>query len=242
MKTLISGISIFGIIAFAFSFQLTLSSCEKTITVRDTVTVKDTVFVTDTITQVKGDTVQVSFAPNPNPNEAVVSSLWPGNNATLQELPVYYWTSNGSEVESRSYLKFDFSSIPTNRVIVNARLNLYAVPNPLNGNGMHAHSGNDNAVLIQRITTPWDMGTLSWTSKPTTTTSNQVELPATTDPYKNYENLNVTAIIRDMYQQGNNGMVLRLKNSSLYNIQNFASSKHTNHNLHPKLIVEYSKQ
>lgn len=176
-----------------------------------------------------------------NPTETVINSREAGNNATLQELPPSYWTNSGTSVETRALLKFDFSRIPAGATVTSAKLSLYAVPNPLNGDGVRAHYGSNNAVYIKRITANWNTSSLTWSNQPATSLSNQVELPATSDSFKDYPNLDVTKMVQDMVANGNYGMLLQLKNIQLYNIQNFASSKHADSSKHPKLIVEYTK-
>lgn len=182
-----------------------------------------------------------TFNVKNNPTETVINSREAGNNATLQELPPSYWTSGGSWVETRALLKFDFSAIPSGATIVSAKLNLYAVPNPLNGDGVHAHSGTNNAVYIRRITSGWNTASLTWANQPTTSQANQVELPATTNSFKDYTNLDVTALVQDIVSNTNYGMMLQLKSLEYYNIQNFASSKHADASKHPKLIIEYTQ-
>ena len=182
----------------------------------------------------------VNLNPTDNPNETVINSVEVGNNDRLQELPPSYWTNGGSSVETRALLKFDLSNIPSGATIVSAKLSLYAVPNPVNGDGVHAHSGSNNAVDIRRIATNWSTSNLSWANQPATSQANQVELPSTSNSSQDYINLNVTDLIQDMVSNGNYGMMLQLKDLTLYNIQNFASSKHADASKHPKLVVEYS--
>lgn len=185
--------------------------------------------------------ISINFNLTNNPTETVIGSIYNGNNVQLQELPALYWTNNGIPVESRALLKFDFSSIPSDATIVSAKLSLYAITNPLNGDQVHSDYGSDNAVYIRRITADWNTATLNWTNQPGTTPTNQVVLPATSNSYQNYIDLNVTDLVQDLVTSGNYGMMLQLKNLSLYNIQNFGSSKYADATKHPKLIIEYSK-
>lgn len=182
----------------------------------------------------------INLKPASNPNETVINSIELGNNNSLQELPPSFWTNSGSSVETRALLKFDLSNIPSGAVIVSAKLSLYAVPNPVNGDGVHAHSGSNNAVYIRRITTNWATSNLSWSNQPATSQLNQVELPATSNSSQDYTNLDVSNLIQDMVSNDNYGIMLQLKEPILYNIQNFASSKHADASKHPKLVVEYS--
>lgn len=184
--------------------------------------------------------ITVNLNPSNNPTETVINSLEPGNNDRLQELPASYWTNGGSPVEVRSLFKLDLSGIPSGATIVSAKLSLYAVPNPVNGDGVHAHYGSYNAIYIRRITGDWSVSDLSWNNQPATSQVNELELPATNNCFQNYINLDVTDLVNDMLLNGNYGMMLQLKDLNLYNIQNFASSKHTDASKHPKLILEYT--
>ena len=242
MKKMLFSLPVVLTICLLSFSQVGLTSCEKeTEIVHDTVVVvhKDTVIFKDTLTF--KDTVTVTLQPCDNRFETNIASIWQGNNINLQELPAFYWTYEGTPYENRSLLKFSFSEVPTNRTILNAKLSLYAVPNPINGNKVEAHSGSENAVLIQRITANWDTATLSWANQPATTSTNQIELGATSDHFKNYVNLDATKMVNDMFQNGNYGMMVKIKNRVLYNIQNFASSKHANCELHPKLVITYTR-
>ena len=237
MKKLLLALPAIAVVcAFAF-LQTGLSGCTKEVIVRDTVTV--TVIQKDTI--IYRDTVSLTFQPCDNPTETVLASNFSSSNAMLKELPSGYWTAGGNNAEIRSLLKFNLSPVQSNRTILSAQLSLYAVPDPINGNLVQAHSGNNNAILIQRITSDWSVATLTWSNQPQTTTQNQVELAHTSEHFKNYANVDVTSMVRAMYTTGNYGMLLRLKNLDLYNIQNFASSKHVNAALRPKLVVTYTK-
>lgn len=193
------------------------------------------------ITVINPKTETIALNPSNNQDETVINSLQAGNNPSLQELPAAYWTNGGNAVETRSLLKFNLSGIPATATIKSAKLSLYAVPHPVNGDGVHADLGSDNAVYIRRITANWSSANLTWSNQPGTTPANQVLLPVTTNNWTDYTDLDVTGLIQDMVANGNFGMLLQLKTLNLYNIQNFASSKYSDASKHPRLTVEYTK-
>ena len=184
-------------------------------------------------------TPMVTLNPINNPYEGFFDILYPNNwfDGTL-ELIMAAWTSNGLPETYRSCIKFDYSSIPLGAVIDSARLYLYAMPQPAVGNGANgAQYGSSNACYIQRITSNFSLTGFTWNSPPSSTTVNQAIIPQSTSSFQNYI-IDVTQLVKDMIPN-NNGFYLKLQNEVTYNAMQFASSKHTDPNIHPKLMVYY---
>lgn len=151
------------------------------------------------------------------------------------------WTFQGVSGTVRSALEFDLSSIPPGSIIDEARLSLYAWDLD-EGMGKHSTLSGSNASILQRITSAWNESTIDWTSHPETTSLNQVEIEQTTNEDQNFEDIDVTLLVRDMMAEPNEsfGFLLRLQNETFYRRVNFASSDHSNSELHPKLVITYS--
>ncbi|HEY3430628.1 MAG TPA: DNRLRE domain-containing protein [Cyclobacteriaceae bacterium] len=150
------------------------------------------------------------------------------------------WTFSKEPGIIRSLLRFDLSTIPPKATVTKATLSLYAWGKDI-GLGKHASKTGSNEGLLQRVTSSWDENTVTWNTQPTTTSVNEVMLPASTSPDQNYVNIDVTALINDMRKNPSEsfGFMLRLKTEEIYRILNFCSSDHEDHSKHPKLMVEY---
>ncbi|RYZ95782.1 MAG: carboxypeptidase regulatory-like domain-containing protein, partial [Sphingobacteriaceae bacterium] len=182
----------------------------------------------------------ITLQPANNANELNFAGYDNGSNisAHLKELCAGAWTNNGVFF-MRGAMKFDLSGIPANATIVSAKLTLFSIPDPQNGDQINANSGPANSMFIQRLTQDWNATTATWTNQPTATSTNQVNIPHTSQNFLDLVDINVTGIVRDMLTQGNHGFQMRLQNESIYNVRQFASSVHSNTAKHPKLVVAY---
>ena len=160
------------------------------------------------------------------------------------QIDIAAWTAFGSPENQRSCIKFDFSSIPQGSIIDSARLFLYATPDrPTHGgNGIdpNTSNGSGNAGYAQRITSPWPSlpATYTWNNQPATTATNQAIIPQSTSTISDVI-VDVTALVKDMLLNGNNGFLLRLQVEATYNIRQFASSFNSNASKHPTLVIYY---
>lgn len=155
------------------------------------------------------------------------------------ELVASAWTINGETVYYRGLFKFDLSSIPANATIVSAKLSLYSNPLPLNGDLVHANSGTNNSMFIRRITNSWDSPTTNWANKPSTTATDQVSIPHTSQSFLDLLDIDVKNLVVDMQNSGNYGFMIMLQNDVIYNIRDFCSSTNVDATKHPKLVITY---
>lgn len=167
----------------------------------------------------------------------------------------FQWTFNNigcGEGTGRFLIRFPeletmFDTIPCNVTIENVELKFYGVPDSYSmiyGNShfpSSPYANSSNSGHCQRITSDWDTFNVTWNTQPTTTTVNQIPLPVSQSQWNWDMTVNVTQLIQDMLDEGNNyGMMFRLNNESIYKNVQFASSKHSNPDLWPELIVTYS--
>jgi hypothetical protein len=159
-----------------------------------------------------------------------------------QDMLAASWTLSGNTSNVRALLGFDLSSIPANTTITSATLSLYHNPNSASGNTGHSQIDGSNEAWLQRITSSWNESTVTWNTQPTTSTRNQVIVPASTSNSQNYLNIDVAALVQDMIDdpQTSFGFMLRLQTESPKRSLLFASSDHPNAALHPKLDICYS--
>jgi len=176
-------------------------------------------------------------APSNNGYEGNISNFYATTfSQALDQLPIAAWT-NGGPVNIRCLLKFDYSLIPPGAIIDSARLLLFADPTPLNGNLVDAHFGPANSFYLQRITSSWTVPTLyTWNSPPGVTATNQLIIPQSTSSFQN-EVLDITQLVKDQLQFGNNGFFMGLVNEVTYNSRQYVSSKNADISRHPKIKI-----
>ncbi|HUS02801.1 MAG TPA: DNRLRE domain-containing protein [Chitinophagaceae bacterium] len=196
------------------------------------------------------DTMKVIVNPAPqqtltlqvanNPYEGYIDVLYPNSWFINTEFPIGAWTAQGAPETYRGLMKFDFSTIPAGATIESATLTLYAMPIPQGGNVTDAHFGTANAVYIQRLTSSWTttVNPFTWNSPPSATNINQVTIPQSTGPYQT-DVVDITTLTRDVIANGNNGFFFKMINENIYNIRQWASSRHADPTKRPKLVVIY---
>lgn len=166
------------------------------------------------------------------------------NYGDADEFSAIAWTNGGNQSNTRSLIQFDLTSIPTAASVSSAKLSLYQNPNPASGNmnGQHSTLSGANTSYLRRITSAWDEHLVTWSNQPGTTTTDQVMLPPSTSGNEDYLDIDMTTMVQNMVTNpGQNfGMMMQVANETSYRGLLFASSDHSNSNLHPKLEVCYS--
>ena len=143
----------------------------------------------------------------------------------------------------RGAFKFDLSGIPTNAIINSAKLTLFSDHTPINGNQVDANYGADNSMFIQRISTPWNANTVSWSTQPATTTNDEIAIPSTSQSFLDLIDVDVTSLVGSMINSNANyGFMIRLQSETIYTSRIFCSSKYSDASKHPKLVVVYTAQ
>lgn len=161
------------------------------------------------------------------------------NFGTDPDLSAIAWTNGGNASNSRGLFDFDLSAIPENATIVDAKLFLYH--NPTSGNGGHSSQSGSNACVIQRVTQNWSEDAVTWSTQPTTTSTNEVLLAPSTGASDDYLNIDVKNMVTDMKNNPTQsfGMMLKLQDENFFRKLVFASSDHVDSTRHPKLEVTY---
>jgi hypothetical protein len=174
--------------------------------------------------------------------DAFIQSRLSGNNAGYHsDFIASSWTYNGVPCDVRSLIDFDLSFVPADAIINSAYLSLYSYTS--SANGSHSNMSGSNESVLSRVTSPWDENTVTWNNQPSTTNQNELILAKSVEEIQDYENMDVTSLLRDMV--GNPyesyGFLFKLKTEERYRSMIFASSDYEDANLHPKLKVCYSK-
>lgn len=186
----------------------------------------------------------LTLQPDPSSGkDAVLHGLSSQRNLNFgsnQQFVANAWTFSGEEAQIRSVIDFNLSSIPASATILSAYLQLFAWDSN-SGMGQHSTESGENSCILQRITSDWNEQTITWDNQPTTTMSNQIEIPYSYYATQNYI-LDVTKLISDSKNNPNEsfGFMLKLKNETSKRRMNFASSDHPNPQLRPKLIIVFS--
>jgi hypothetical protein len=148
------------------------------------------------------------------------------------------WTSGGNPFYIRGAFKFDLSTIPANATIISAKLSLYSIPNPINGDLVNANTGTNNAFYIQRCTTNWT-NTSTWATQPSIETASQILIPHTSSAFLDVTDVDVKNMVSTMVAGNNYGFKIALQSESIYTIRQFCSSRYSDASKHPKLVVTY---
>ena len=123
-----------------------------------------------------------------------------------------------------------------------AILKLFGASANETGNPFQAYGGEGitNEAVLRRVTSAWAPTNLTWARQPTTTTINQVVIPATTVGELYNVTLDLTQLVRDIRRGGpqrNYGLQLSLMTEFRYRVVNFCSSRHPEVSRRPKLMI-----
>jgi len=152
------------------------------------------------------------------------------------------WTNGGAESDLRALIDFDWSIVPPQSTILNATLSLYH--NPSSQNGTHSSLTGSNESVLKRVTGPWSESTVTWANQPNTTSVNEIYVPQSTSSNQNYININVTALVQDIFLNPttSHGFLFRSIVEDPYRRLIFASSDHPNSKLHPRIEITYRER
>ena len=169
-----------------------------------------------------------------------LNTLTNNNFGNDEEFLIAAWTWSGVAGATRSIIEFDLSQIPANSTISNAKLSLYARDVDA-GSGFHSDLSGSNDFYIKRITSNWSESTVTWNTMPSTSSTNCLSVPGTSNPQQDYLDIDVTLLVKDMLLDMNHsfGFMMQLQNENYYRKMNFCSTDHINQNLHPKLVITY---
>ena len=184
----------------------------------------------------------LTLQPSNNPvelNFAGYAAGGPNLSSHQQDIDAIAWTMNGNVFYTRGSFQFDLSSIPAGANIISAKLSLYSIPDPINGNLLDANSGPNNAMYIQRITSAWSVATTTWATQPGTTTTDQIVIPHTNLTDLDLIDMDVKNLVSAMVTSNNYGFMMRLQNETIYNSRQFCSSLYSDASKRPKLVVVY---
>ncbi|MBS1772585.1 MAG: DNRLRE domain-containing protein [Bacteroidetes bacterium] len=151
-----------------------------------------------------------------------------------------------STLTSKALIRFtEMNNLPCNANITYAELRFYGVPSSgfaPQGNSSYPGSpyGTTNPGWVERVTSGWTETGVTWSSIPSTTTTNRAAIATSTAQWSWNTTVNVTALTQDIWASGtNDGYMLSLQTAAYYRNVLFASSDDANSNLWPELYIEY---
>lgn len=147
------------------------------------------------------------------------------------------WTNGGSPSFKRFYLEFDYSLLPAGAIIDSAFLFFHHNPASPSHNAQHQGS---NSYWVRRVTTSWKEDSITWLNVPQSDTLHQIQVPNFTSNIQDYE-IDVTQLVADQLQYGNNGFFMRLVNESTFRAVVCASSDAADSTNHPAIKIYYTE-
>jgi hypothetical protein len=165
------------------------------------------------------------------------------NYGSSNQIMAMAWTFSGlggSDGYLRTFIDFtDLQFIPQGTTVNYAYLSLYGVPT---SGANNLGSYGSNACYVQRVTSAWEEGTVTWNTQPSVSTTNQVTLPGSNGVQWNYHiiDLNITTLLQDIINlppAQRYGLCVRLQTEVYYRSMLLASSEYADAARHPKLRI-----
>lgn len=150
---------------------------------------------------------------------------------------VIAWTDGGDVFYRRALFQFDLGFITDPSQIVSATLSLYGTTDVWNDG--HNNISGSNEGVIERITSDWDATTVTWANKPATSEVNNVTLPASEIAGEDYIDTDITALVKDIVGNENNGLMIRLDTEEYYRALMFHSMEADDATKRPAITIKY---
>jgi len=130
------------------------------------------------------------------------------------------------------------SSLITSQNLKKATLSLKAWNKP-DGFGPHSQLTKTNDFSFYRVTSSWSDNQLTWLNQPNSVGTNSVSLPGTNDPAKDYNDIDLTNLTKEILNSNNFGYMMKQDQDEYYSAINFCSSDYIDPARRPKLMLVY---
>lgn len=148
-------------------------------------------------------------------------------------LRVFYDYGSPTSV-TYTYLKADFSGIPSNAVVFDADIYLYALA---------VDNTGDHLSYLQRLTSSWDEDTITYSAAPSATGVNQVRFSDDSSSVLGWQFYDMTAIAKYQVSNPSQNYGFRILQSAQSGTLDkgmiYASKDHSNSALRPYIVLEY---
>ncbi len=151
------------------------------------------------------------------------------------------WLDSDRQLQCRSFLAFDYGMLPQvikAEQIISAQLIL----NPLQVGNIEEAAYQPSKIAVRRVLQPWEGSLTNWLTQPSSTTENEAIKIIPQKKKDRTVKIDVTKIVRSMFEFGNNGFMISYKDSlakAAFTSQWFASGKNENENIRPLLVINY---
>jgi TGF-beta propeptide len=174
---------------------------------------------------------------------AYITDISPNNNFKKDpDLAAIAWKdSRNHKCVGRTLFKFNLTEVPTNATVTSAVLQLYYNPSPTHTGGVgHNTENGSNACFLEKVTQPWNDGTVTWSNKPLTNYWELFTLSESSSFDQNYS-VDITSMVNDMVKNPstNYGFLLRLQTELPKRSLNFQSID-ANDSFRPLLDITYT--
>jgi len=163
-----------------------------------------------------------------------------GNPDKSPEFISYRWNFSSQYTTGISLIRFEIPKLNPRFEVKSAYLSLYH-----NATSGSAGQVGDNACHLKKVTSRWAVDTVTWNTRPTTITTDQVLLPKSTTSNQNYLDIDITHFVTDWYKnpKTNYGMMLEvIDKSSSQKSMKFCSSNSSDAKKRPKLVIEFREK
>ncbi|MCP4217645.1 MAG: DNRLRE domain-containing protein [bacterium] len=150
------------------------------------------------------------------------------------------WSKAGRPAIYRGLIAFDLTGIPSNAVIIEAKLKLYGTEHNTLIEDKQKPRTRTNASYLERITASWEEYTLTWYTQPASTPEGRCSLEGSVTTDQDYT-VDITHFVRGWVRGSyhNHGLLLRLQKEERYARMVFASKDSYFVSKWPKLEITY---
>ena len=145
----------------------------------------------------------------------------------------YSWSGNSADSISRTYIKFDLRTIPTNAKVIDAKLMLY----------QFYMGGSDNFTIgLYKVTSDWEESTIDWDTQPTCSCNVEAlcDIIVSSNIWTSWD---IDALVQGWLDESidNYGMLLKdTDETSVNSFATFYTSDYTDDpSKRPKLEIDY---
>lgn len=145
-------------------------------------------------------TVTIQLGPGTGQNIGVLSEIpsgWSGDaSTTILPFGNYVGPTSGHDIQTRTYLQFPLSAIPSSATVTLASLQVYVNDWPFDGSA---------DLGVYRVTASWDEN-MAWATRPTT--DNTLRALAAVSSVEGWVSWDVTSLTQEWQSGANHGLML----------------------------------